>query len=74
MGIVEVLVHTFDIAEGLDLSWRPPPDLCSPALARLFPEAPRGAPAEVLLWCTGRASLGDRPRQAGWRWDSSVRS
>ena len=74
MGIVEVLVHTYDIAQGLDMSWQPPPDLCAPVLARLFPNAPDGRPTEVLLWCTGRSSLGDRPRLAEWRWDSSVRS
>jgi hypothetical protein len=73
MGIVEVLVHTFDIAQGLGLSWEPPPDLCAPVLTRLFPQAPDGLPAEVLLWCTGRSSLGDRPRLTEWRWDSSVR-
>lgn len=74
MGIVEVLVHTHDIAQGLGLPWQPPAALCAPALARLFPDAPDGPPDEVLLWCTGRAPLGDRPRQEAWRWDSSVRS
>jgi hypothetical protein len=74
MGIVEVLVHTYDIAQGLGLSWEPPSDLCAPVVARLFPEAPDGPPAQVLLWCTGRSSLGDRPRLTEWRWDSSVRS
>ena len=74
MGIVEVLVHTHDIAQGLNMSWQPPPDLCTPVLARLFPHAPDGRPTEVLLWCTGRSSLDDRPRLTEWRWDSSARS
>ena len=74
MGIVEVLVHTHDIAQGLHLSWAPPPDLCTPVLDRLFPQAPDGPPTEVLLWCTGRSSLGDRPRLTDWRWDSSVQT
>jgi hypothetical protein len=74
MGILEVLVHTYDIAQGLGLSWEPPPDLCGPVLARLFPEAPDGHPTEVLLWCAGRSSLGDRARLTEWRWDSSVPS
>lgn len=73
MGIVEVLVHTHDIARGLDINWAPPDELCKPALLRLFPGAPQGQPSEVLLWCTGRAPLGDRPRLETWRWDSSVR-
>jgi hypothetical protein len=73
MGVVETLVHTYDIARGLGLDWNPPARLCAPALDRLFPAAPAGDPSAVLLWCTGRASLGDRPRQADWRWDGTVR-
>ena len=74
MGIVEVLVHTHDIAGGLGVEWKPPPRLCAPVLLRLFPDAPQGDPCEVLLWSTGRAELGGRPRLASWRWDSSVRN
>ncbi|MDQ1634999.1 MAG: hypothetical protein QOJ32_1808 [Frankiaceae bacterium] len=73
MGVLEVLVHTHDIVGGLDLSWVPPDDLCSGVLERLFPDAPAGSPAAVLLWCTGRATLGGVPRRTSWRWDSSVR-
>jgi hypothetical protein len=73
MGVVEGLVHTHDIAAGLGTDWRPPADLCPPLLDRLFPDAPHGDPSEVLLWCTGRAAMPDRPRLAAWRWDSSVR-
>jgi mycothiol maleylpyruvate isomerase-like protein len=73
MGILEVLVHTYDIASGLDLAWVPPDDLCSGVLDRLFPDAPEGSPAAVLLWCAGREPLGTVPRRATWRWDSSVR-
>jgi hypothetical protein len=73
MGIVETLVHTYDIAAGLGLDWVPPAELSAPALGRLFPEAPPGDPSAVLLWCTGRTVLNDQPRQAEWRWDGSVR-
>jgi hypothetical protein len=73
MGIVEVLVHTHDIAIGLGVEWRPPGGLSAPVLLRLFPDAPSGDPSDVLLWCTGRAALGELPRQTQWRWDSSVR-
>lgn len=72
MGIAEVLVHTHDIARGLGVEWEPPRELCAPVLLRLFPDAPHGEPCEVLLWATGRAELGARPRLARWRWDSSV--
>jgi hypothetical protein len=74
MGVLETLVHTYDIAGGLKIDWRPPGRLCAPVLARLFPDAPEGDPACVLLWCTGRAALDDRPRQDGWRWDATVRT
>jgi hypothetical protein len=73
MGVLEVLVHTHDIASGLGVAWVPPDDLCSGVLDRLFPDAPAGSPAAVLLWCTGRAPLGRLPRRTTWRWDSSVR-
>jgi hypothetical protein len=73
MGVVEVLVHTYDIARGLSIDWVPPDTLCEPVLLRLFPAAPQGEASKVLLWCAGRAPLGERPRLNGCRWDSSVR-
>jgi hypothetical protein len=42
MGVVETLVHTHDVAEGLGVDWTPPADLCDRVLARLFPDAPTG--------------------------------
>lgn len=74
MGVVETLVHTYDIAAGLGAPWLPPSDLCTPVIDRLFPDAPGGDPSDVLLWCTGRRGLDDRPRQTGWRWDGTVRA
>ena len=69
MGIVETLVHTHDLAEGLGLSWEPPAGLCSRVLARLFRDTPAGAaPWPALLWSTGRADLPGRPRPGTWRW------
>lgn len=74
MGIVEAVVHTHDLAEGLGLDWEPPADLCARVLGRLFPHAPVDAePWPALLWCTGRGELPGRPRQARWRWDAEVR-
>ncbi|SEG92050.1 Mycothiol maleylpyruvate isomerase N-terminal domain-containing protein [Thermomonospora echinospora] len=70
MGIVESLVHTHDLAEGLGLTWDPPADLCSRALARLFPDAPQTTdPWPTLLWATGRAELPGHPRRTTWRWN-----
>lgn len=76
MGIVEVLVHTYDLMRGVDpgAAWRPPDALARPVLSRLFPDAPAGEPGDVLLYCCGRAALGERARQADWRWDGTVRA
>ncbi|MEV0229418.1 maleylpyruvate isomerase N-terminal domain-containing protein [Nonomuraea sp. NPDC050786] len=74
MGIVETLVHTYDLAEGLGLAWAPPAGMCARVLARLFPDAPRDAdPWTALLWATGRAELPGRPRLTKWRWYSAPR-
>lgn len=66
LGMNELLVHAYDIGQGLGSGWRPPADLAAHVLARLFPDAPAGDPAEVLLWCTGRVALPDRARRTGW--------
>ena len=69
MGIVETLVHTHDLAEGLGLAWDPPADVCARVLTRLFPDAPgTTAPWPTLLWATGRAELPGRDRLTAWRW------
>jgi hypothetical protein len=76
MGVVETLIHTFDVVRGLNPAdpWRPPAALAAPVIARLFPHAPSGDPVDVLLYCCGRAALGELPRQKGeWRWDGTVR-
>lgn len=74
MGVVEVLVHMFDIAETLGIEWAPPEDLCGRVLARLFPGAPAGSDRwATLLWASGRRELPGHPRRGTWRWDSTVR-
>ncbi|MFB7469188.1 maleylpyruvate isomerase N-terminal domain-containing protein [Streptomyces sp. NPDC056224] len=72
MGVAELLLHTYDIARGLGLSWRPPPGLCAPVLSRLFPDAPQGPPTEVLLWSAGRIALPGRPRRTSWSWKAAL--
>jgi hypothetical protein len=76
MGVVETLVHTFDVVRGLnpEEQWRPPAELAAPAIARLFPRAPGGDPADVLLYCCGRTALGELPRLTPWGWDVTVRT
>jgi hypothetical protein len=69
MGVVEVLVHAYDVARGLDLSFDPPADLCDRVLARLFPDAPTDTERwPTLLWATGRGALPGRPVLGRWRW------
>ena len=73
MGLVETLVHTRDLAQGLGLDWAPPAGICARVLDRLFPDVPRdtgdtGDPWSVLLWATGRTELPGHPRRTGWRW------
>ncbi|MEV5504964.1 maleylpyruvate isomerase N-terminal domain-containing protein [Streptomyces orinoci] len=74
MGVVEALVHGYDIAAGLGVEFTPPAGPCERALARLFPDAPQEAePWPALLWCTGRSALPGREKLNSWRWHSSPR-
>jgi hypothetical protein len=76
MGAAETLLHTLDVVRGLNPvdPWPPPSDLSAQILARLFPQAPPGDPVDVLLYCCGRAPLGELPQLPGdWQWDSAVR-
>lgn len=70
MGCAEILIHTDDIALGLELPFRPPNDLTDRVLRRLFPWAPTdGDVWAVLRWACGRAALPDRARLApDWYW------
>ena len=72
MGVAEVVLHTHDITQGLGVAWQLPEQLCAVVLQRLFPDAPPAAPARVLLWCTGRGDLEDRPRRTSWTWRAAV--
>lgn len=73
MGIVEVLVHMNDVAQGLGLTWAPPGELCARVLARLFPHVRHDQdPWATLLWATGRGELPGRPRLTDWRWYGSA--
>ena len=68
MGVAEVLVHTYDITQGLGIEWLPPEPLCEPVVDRLLPSSPPGRASEVLLWATGRADLTGHPRVGEWVW------
>ncbi|WP_131568692.1 GNAT family N-acetyltransferase [Streptomyces sp. KM273126] len=73
MGVVEVLLHTHDIAEGLGLSYEPPAELCQNILTRLFPHVrPGPEPWPTLLWATGRGDLPGRAPVTAWRWNNPL--
>lgn len=72
MGVAELLLHTYDIGQGLGLPWLPPPDLCAPVLERLFPDTPAGPPTESLLWSAGRIALPSSPRRTSWTWRAAL--
>ncbi|MBE1534392.1 maleylpyruvate isomerase N-terminal domain-containing protein [Actinomadura algeriensis] len=74
MGVVEMLVHTHDLIEGLGIPYAPPTGVCARVLHRLFPDAPVDEPPwQTLLWATGRADLPGRPRVTEWRWEGTPR-
>ncbi|MEU6000118.1 GNAT family N-acetyltransferase [Streptomyces sp. NPDC047197] len=76
MGVAEVLLHTYDIAQALGVDAEPPAALCEAVLAWLFPHVPPAdAPADqwaTLLWATGRGSLPGRPKRERWRWHNAL--
>ncbi|MFE2299493.1 GNAT family N-acetyltransferase [Streptomyces sp. NPDC059445] len=74
MGIAEVLLHTYDIAEGLGLPYEPPAELCAWVLTRIFPHVrpEPDAPWDTLLWATGRGDLPGREPVTEWRWNNNL--
>jgi hypothetical protein len=70
MGVAEAMLHTYDITQGLGLPWTPPAPSAAYVIERLFPDAPEGDPAEVLLWCTGRGELPGHKRVTTWVWQA----
>jgi RimJ/RimL family protein N-acetyltransferase len=73
MGVTEVLLHTYDIAEGLGLEYEPPAHLPEYVLTRIFPEVQPGPdPWRTLLWATGRGDLPGRAPRTQWRWSNNL--
>ena len=71
MSCVEILVHTFDIAQGLGIAFNPPVELCERVGRRLFPWIDDMSPDAwaTLLWATGRRSIEGRDDVAAdWYW------
>ncbi|MFH8411422.1 DinB family protein [Streptomyces sp. NPDC018019] len=75
MGVVETLVHTYDIAQGVGRDGEPPEDLSQRVLDRLFPDVyVIDSASSTLLWATGRIGTPERPRRTTWRWYGAPRS
>ncbi|NEB03781.1 GNAT family N-acetyltransferase [Streptomyces sp. SID13726] len=73
MGVAEVLLHTYDIAEGLGLTYEPSARLPESVLTRIFPEVQPGPdPWRTLLWATGRGDLPGRAPRTKWRWSNNL--
>jgi hypothetical protein len=69
VGVAEVLLHTYDVAQGIRVDWTPPADICQRVLARLFPDAPEDSdPWPTLLWATGRGEVEGRETVTSWQW------
>ncbi|WP_448072824.1 hypothetical protein [Georgenia yuyongxinii] len=76
LGVLEVVVHGWDVLSALDDEVADlPEDLCAGVLSRLFPGSPTelGTAQEVLLWQTGRGELPGRGRLSRWRPSPEVR-
>lgn len=82
LAVAEILVHTHDIAQGLQTPFRAPEDLCEPVIHRLCEQPPVSADAwSSLLWSTGRIALPEHARLVHWSyryappdtWDGAIR-
>ena len=69
MACEEILVHTWDIAQGLGLTVSVPDDLAQVVLHRIFPWAPTDCSAwEAQLWCSDRIALPGKGKIGQWGW------
>jgi hypothetical protein len=69
MACEEILIHTWDIAQGFGVAMVVPDDLAAAVLARIFPWAPTECTAwEAQLWCSDRIALPGRDKIGKWGW------
>ncbi len=77
MGVVEVSVHTYDLAKGFGISFVPNNVAAQFAIERLFSgttEFPNhNTSGELLLWLAGRIELSGIPRRQDWKWNGTPR-
>lgn len=80
MGVVEVSVHTFDLAKGFGDDFTPLDGPSAFAINRLFVDTvetnqafKNESPGKQLLWYAGRIELAGLARRQGWKWNGLVR-
>jgi hypothetical protein len=80
MGVVEVSVHTYDLAKGFGIEFTPLAEPSEFAITRLFADTVETSPqfneegwGKRLLWYAGRIELAGLPRREGWKWNGRVR-
>ncbi len=80
MGVVEVSVHTYDLAKGFGIDFTPLAEPSEFAITRLFADTVETSPqfneegwGKRLLWYAGRIELAGLPRREGWKWNGRVR-
>ena len=72
MACEEILIHTWDIAQGFGLTVKVPDDLATSVVSRIFPWAPTTCtPWEAQLWCSDRIELPDLGKITRWGWHSA---
>ncbi|MFH8990678.1 GNAT family N-acetyltransferase [Streptomyces sp. NPDC017940] len=76
MGVIELLLHTYDVLKAFDVAYEPPAELCEAVLTRQFPHVPPARADEehwrVLLWATGRGDRAGHARKERWQWHNPI--
>jgi hypothetical protein len=77
MGVIEVSVHTYDLAKGFGINFLPNEQAAEFAINRVFSgtiEYPEyKSHGELLLWLAGRTELSGVTRRTGWKWNGVPR-
>jgi hypothetical protein len=77
MGVIEVSVHTYDLAKGFGIDFVPNTLASEFAINRVFSgtvEFPNfESHGQLLLWLAGRIELSGVVRRSGWKWNGTPR-
>jgi hypothetical protein len=77
MGVIEVSVHTYDLAKGFGIDFIPNNSAAEFAINRVFSGTVTypnyNSSGELLLWLAGRTELSGTARRSGWKWNGTPR-